>query len=151
MVNLPTFLTQLGGYEPISVPRVLTRSATGGSRYSSTPCVQIHEDKHVEIFQEQLALQKGLLDAKNSTSSLPVACEQFPTCQAALNFREAEIKDDIEKAYKDAWDAMLAMGEDEPIAAASSCFESVAQSICQHAKTEGWPYCEACGYLGIKW
>jgi len=103
------------------------------------------------MFEEQLDLEEAELNEADCTSDLPIMCDLFPTCQDAVAFRQSEIESYIERTYEDAWNAARAQGEERPVAAAKTCFEDLAKSICNRAKSEGWPYCEGCGSLGIKW
>lgn len=111
---------------------------------SSTPCLEIHEAKHYEIFETQLANQEGILLAKASMNDMTIDCADpdTTTCQAAKAARQSAIEDDIGKAYTDAWE--IAADEGPPEKAAHPCFDGVAGAICDHAREEGWEYCQFC-------
>lgn len=77
-------------------------------------------------------------------NDITIDCEDPNTtsCQAAKATRQSAIQDDIETAYLDAWS--VAADEGPPVEAAKPCFSAVADLICTHAQSQGWPSCSYC-------
>lgn len=111
---------------------------------SSTPCVQIHEAKHYEIFEREFGNKESWLLEQASMSDMTIDCSDptTTTCQAAVTSRRSAIEGDIEKAFRDAWG--VAANDEIPMAAAYLCFYFTADAICQYALYNGWGDCSYC-------
>lgn len=120
--------------------------------FANAEAVEAHEDEHVEILEEKLLEQDSLLSTKESMDNMAIDCDLWWThsCGDAVECREEDIWNDVADAYITAWQAMDAEGEARPEAAARPYNEAVARSLCEHARDEGWEYCEACSQVGVE-
>jgi len=118
------------------------------TRYSTSACVQIHEDCHFNIFNDYLdPTSEDWLLAQNSMDDMAIDCADPTTtsCQAAKAARQGAIEADVEEAYHRAWTWMdPAEEEAQCVAAARSCFREFAEQICFQASTRGWTECPDC-------
>ena len=90
--------------------------------------------------------QRLIFLSQPSMNDMPIDCSDpdTTTCQAAALARFIAIVDDAEKAYMDAYLAMLAEGNTRPIQVARPCFTAIANLICAHAFSQGWESCDYC-------
>jgi hypothetical protein len=111
---------------------------------SSTPCLEIHEAKHYEIFEEEFGNKESWLMSQASMNDMTINCSDpaTTTCQAAVAARRSAIEGDIRKALDDAW--AVAADDTVPRAAAYICFWFTADAICQYAFYNGWKTCSYC-------
>jgi hypothetical protein len=111
---------------------------------SSTPCNEIHEAKHYEIFEEEFGNKESWLMGQASMNDMTIDCADptTTTCQAAVAARRSAIESDIETALNAAW--AVAADETAPRAAAYPCFWFTADAICQYAFYNGWKTCSYC-------
>ncbi len=114
--------------------------------FSNTECVTMHEDEHYKILEEQLAIHRVIFLSKRSMNDMPIDCSDpdTTTCQAARAARILAIVSDAVDAYDHAFQAMVAEGDERPIQAARPCFTAIADSICDHATSQGWESCDYC-------
>jgi len=79
-------------------------------------------------------------------NDMPIDCSDpdTTTCQAAVDARIIAIIDDAVDAYDDAYQAMLAEGDERPFQVARPCFTAIANLICAHASSQGWESCDYC-------
>jgi len=120
---------------------------TGGPRFSNTLCVEIHEAKHLEYFNDELdPNQVNWLLVQSSMDDMTIDCgnSDTTTCGAAALARVPSIGADVLMAYNNAVDYVDAKGETGPILAAKSCFTIIAGKICAHAASQGWTSCTHC-------
>ena len=108
--------------------------SVGGTVYSKASCVQIHEDKHYSLFNDYLiSTSTTWLLGRNSMSDITIDCSDLTTisCQAAISSHQSSIAADIQMAYSNAWNHLPPAEEEARcVAAAASCFNAVADSIC---------------------
>jgi len=111
---------------------------------SSTPCVEIHEAKHYEVFETTFSNKESWLMNQASMSDMVIDCADLSTttCQAAVAARRSAIKGDIVTALNAAW--AVASDEGPPEEAARPCFTAIADLICSYAQSQGWPSCSYC-------
>jgi len=122
-------------------------AVVGGNQYSNATCIEIHEDKHFQLFYDRATgYEEDLLLQKISMSDMTIDCgnSNTTTCQAAKNAREAAITADVQNAYDSAYVWMYNQGEAPAVEAARLCFRELAELICKYAFAKGWPECDAC-------
>jgi hypothetical protein len=120
--------------------------------FANAQAVEVHENEHVEMLREKLLDQNIELSAKASMDSMGIDCDLWWThsCADAVGCRETDIWSDVTDAYLAAWQAMDAEEEIRPEAAAKPYNDAVARSLCEHARGEGWEYCETCSQVGVE-
>ena len=118
--------------------------AIGGDLHSNTNCVEQHEAKHVEIFQQELADEVPCMCAESSMDDIPIDCDDSTTttCSSAYYSRWSAILLDVSDAYNNAWDNAAAQ-EQAAVDASRACLTAIADKICDHAASENW---DSCGY-----
>jgi len=98
----------------------------------------------MRFFETQLAQKESWLLGRPSMADMAIDCSDPNTisCQAAKAARKSAIENDIVTAYNDAY--AVAAEEGPPEEAARPCFSAIADLICSHAQSQGWPSCGYC-------
>ena len=115
-----------------------------GTGYSTSTCVQIHEDNHYSRFYSYLTndAKQWLLNKPSMTMAIDCSQSYTHTCDSARAARQGTITSDVQMAY---WLAWYSSSDEGPaIAAARSCFREYAEQICHEASARGWPSCSYC-------
>jgi hypothetical protein len=122
--------------------------SVNGTRYSTSPCVQIHENCHFNIFNEYLDPNSvEWLLSQSSMDNMTIECgdSATTTCQAAVSARLFDITVDVSQAYYMAWTWMDPVEEEAQCNAEDKpCFREYAEQICLEALTRGWIECLSC-------
>jgi len=114
----------------------------GGTQYSNTLCLWVHEAAHVDLFKDALDKEEEDLSDHPAFDDMLIDCSDpfSKTCLDAKDAREVAITTAVEDAFLYCYICHEELARLE----AYECFKEIADAICLHAEIQGWADCDAC-------